>query len=178
MADVANVRTVVAGKKQLDSILNEVIIQGVDMAKTLIVYGSTTGNTEMVAGQIGEYLQKIGTEVVVKNVTNTFPEDLSENWDCVILGASTWGDSEIEFQEDFEPFYENLDKVDLKNRKVALFGCGDSGYEHYCGAVDLLEEKMVELGARIMNEPLRIDGEPDDAASDIKEWATEIGTAI
>ncbi len=148
------------------------------MAKALIVYGSTTGNTEMVAEQIGGHLLEKGTEVTVKNVTNTFPEDLSENWDCVILGASTWGDSEIEFQEDFEPFYENLDKVNLKNRKVALFGCGDSGYEHYCGAVDLLVEKMGELGAVIMNDPLRIDGEPDDSSSDIKEWAAEVGDAI
>lgn len=148
------------------------------MAKALIVYGSTTGNTEMVAEQIGGHLLEKGTEVTVKNVTNTFPEDLSENWDYVILGASTWGDSEIEFQEDFEPFYENLDKVNLKNRKVALFGCGDSGYEHYCGAVDLLEEKMGELGAVIMNDPLRIDGEPDDSSSDIKEWAAEVGDAI
>jgi flavodoxin short chain len=148
------------------------------MAKALIVYGSTTGNTEMVAEQIGGHLLEKGTEVTVKNVTNTFPEDLSENWDCVILGASTWGDSEIEFQEDFEPFYENLDKVNLKNRKIALFGCGDSGYEHYCGAVDLLVEKMGELGAVIMNDPLRIDGEPDDSSSDIKEWAAEVGDAI
>ncbi len=43
-------------------------------------------------------------------------------------------------------------------RKLALFGCDDSGYEHFCGALDLLEAKMKELGAIIVNEPLRIDG--------------------
>lgn len=142
------------------------------MPTTLIVYGSTTGNTEMVADQVGDILKTSGAEVTVKNVTDVKVEDLDNGWDYVLLGASTWGDDEIEFQEDFEPFYEELDRANLKGKKVGLFGCGDSSYEHYCGAVDLLEEKMEEMGAKIIAEPLRIDGDPD--TSEVKGWAEEI----
>ncbi len=144
------------------------------MPTTLIVYGSTTGNTEMVAGQIGELLEKGGAEVTVKNVIDVKVEDLNNGWDYVLLGASTWGDDEIEFQEDFEPFYEELERAELKGKKVGLFGCGDSSYEHFCGAVDLLEEKMEQMGAKLVTVSLRIDGDPDDSSSDIEGWAEEI----
>ncbi|PIE73695.1 MAG: flavodoxin [Deltaproteobacteria bacterium] len=147
-------------------------------SKTIIVYGSTTGNTEMVAEQIGSILKEKGADVTVKNVTDTEVEDLNTGWDMVLLGASTWGDDEIEFQEDFEPFYEDLDKAKLSGVKVGVFGCGDTSYEHFCGAVDQLEEKMNELGAKLVNEPLRIDGEPGDSESDIKDWAGEIADAL
>lgn len=144
------------------------------MPTALIVYGSTTGNTEMVAGQVGDLLQNGGAEVTVKNVTDVKVEDLGNGWDYVLLGASTWGDDEIEIQEDFEPFYEELDRAALKGKKVCLFGCGDSSYEHFCGAVDQLEEKMEQIGAILVTEPLRIDGEPDGSSSDIEGWAEEI----
>jgi len=38
------------------------------MAKVLIVYGSTTGNTEQVAKWIGTPLTALGHDVTVKNV--------------------------------------------------------------------------------------------------------------
>ncbi|WP_028583736.1 flavodoxin [Desulfogranum mediterraneum] len=148
------------------------------MAKTLIIYGSTTGNTEMVAEQIGDYLQEKGAEVTLRDVSNARVEELTAGWDCVLLGASTWGDEEIEFQEDFEPFYHNLDQAELKGLRVGVFGCGDSSFPHYCGAVDLLDQKMTELGAELLNEPLRIDGEPDASAADIRQWAAELSTTI
>ena len=75
------------------------------MSKTLIVYGSTTGNTEMVARQIGEVLLKKGHDVTVKDVTNTKVDELGNGYELTVLGSSTWGEDKIEFQEDFEPFF-------------------------------------------------------------------------
>jgi len=148
------------------------------MSKALIIYGSTTGNTEAVAKAIGEVLEKDDVETTVKDVTEATVAELGNGYDLTIFGASTWGDDEIEFQEDFASFYEQLDGAkQLKGKKVALFGCGDSSYEHFCGAVDLLEEMMEMLGAKIVNEPLRIDGDPDDVLGETKEWASEVGKA-
>lgn len=144
------------------------------MATALIVYGSTTGNTEAVAEQIGKILHDTGMGVTVKNVTDTRVEELGAGYDLTVLGSSTWGDGDIEFQEDFAPFFDELDSASLKGKKVAVFGCGDSSYEHFCGAVDMLEEKMHNLGANLLNEPLRIDGYPEDAAPDIIAWSREI----
>lgn len=148
------------------------------MAKVLIVYGSTTGNTELVADQIGNLLKANGKEVTLKNVLNATVGELGQNYDLTVLGASTWGEDEIELQEDFVPFYEELDKAELNGKKVAVFGCGDSSYTYFCGAVDLLEQKMKELGATLVNEPLRIDGDPSSAAQDIKEWVEEVGNSL
>jgi flavodoxin I len=148
------------------------------MSKVLIIYGSTTGNTEQVAGWIGAVLKPKGHVVRIKNVTDARVEDLEKDHDLILLGVSTWGDDGVEFQEDFVPFYKELDRVLLTGRKVALFGCGDSGYEHFCGALDLLEAKMEELGAIIVNEPLRIDGEPIDVLRNIMAWAEDVGGSM
>ncbi len=145
------------------------------MATALIVYGSTTGNTEWVAKQIGEILAREGIEVTVKNVTQTQTAQLGK-YDLTLLGSSTWGDAEIEFQEDFAGFYEDMGEANLKGKKIALFGCGDYSYKHYCGAVTLLEETVGDLGALLVNEPLMIDGEPQDAKADIIAWAQEVAS--
>lgn len=147
------------------------------MSKVLIVYGSTTGNTEHVAEVIGEVLQKSGKEVVVKNVTDTKVSELGDGYDMTLLGVSTWGDEEIEFQEDFDSFYQDMDDAKLEGRKVALFGCGDSSYEHFCGAVVLLRQKVEGLSADLINEPLLIDGDPSVVRSEIEEWAEEVARA-
>ncbi len=145
------------------------------MAKALIVFGSTTGNTERVANQVADVMKGKGLDVTVKNVTDAKAEELGGEYDLTLLGSSTWGDSEIEFQEDFQEFFDNeIGKADLKGKKVAVFGCGDSSYEFFCGAVDELEEKAKELGATVVGVGLKIDGDPDDASSDIDDWAADV----
>ncbi|MGL1931024.1 MAG: flavodoxin [Desulfotalea sp.] len=146
------------------------------MSKILVVYGSTTGTTESVAESIGDVLGANGCDVVVKNVSDTSVEELGGEYDVTVLGTSTWGDDEIEFQEDFEPFYKELMSSKLKGKKIALFGCGDSDYEFFCGAVDLLEERMDELGATEIVSSLKIDGDPDD--TEVRAWALSISSKL
>lgn len=144
------------------------------MSRVLIVYGSTTGNTEQVAERIGAVLETRGHSVALKNVADVSVDELCGDHDLTLLGSSTWGDEEIEFQDDFAPFYEELDHAKLQGKNVGLFGCGDSDYEHFCGAVNLLETKMEELGAVVVNEPLRIDGDPSIFTDDVTAWAEEV----
>lgn len=141
------------------------------MSAILIVYGSTTGNTESVAERISATLSKAGHDVSLKNAADTRPEGLAEGFDLVLLGCSTWGDEDIELQDDFVPLYENLEDCALSGKKVAVFGCGDSGYTHFCGAVDAIEEKAAKLGAAIVAGSLKIDGDPD--LEDAAAWAME-----
>lgn len=148
------------------------------MAKALVVFGSTTGNTETVANQIGEKMQGKGVEVTVQNVTDTKVADFG-GYDLLLFGVSTWGDTEIEMQEDFQEFYDNeLENAEVKEKKVAVFGCGDSSYEHFCGAVDQLEEKLKDMGANVVNVSLKIDGDPSDVESEIDEWAEEAAGSV
>jgi len=143
------------------------------MSNALIVYGSTTGNTESVADIISTDLSKADYTIKKINVSDVGVEILNESFDLYLLGSSTWGDDEIEFQEDFAPFYENLNgELNLSGKKFAVFGCGDSSYEYFCGAVDALEERLAKLGARLVCESLRIDGEPEE--SEINEWTQDV----
>lgn len=143
------------------------------MSNALIVYGSTTGNTESVADIISTDLSKADYTIKKINVSDVGVEILNEAFDLYLLGSSTWGDDEIEFQEDFAPFYENLNgELNLSGKKFAVFGCGDSSYEYFCGAVDALEERLAKLGASLVCESLRIDGEPEE--SEINDWTQDV----
>lgn len=140
------------------------------MGNALIIYGSTTGNTEYTAETVQEYLEeKGGYEVSLVNVSDTEVSELKNEYDLYLLGCSTWGEEEIELQEDFESFYENLNgDLDLSGKKFAVFGCGDSAYEYFCGAVDVIEERVQKLGASLVCDSLRIDGDPEQ--EEIDEW--------
>jgi len=142
------------------------------MSKALIVYGSTTGNTEDVANTIGAVLKDGGLDVDVKNAAGVQAGKLAEGYDAVLFGCSTWGDDEVELQDDFVPLYENLDQAGLSGKKTAVFGCGDSSYEFFCGAVDAIEEKAAQLGADIAVASLKIDGDPEDG--EVENWARDV----
>ncbi len=142
------------------------------MAKALVVFGSTTGNTESVAEYVAKTLEDAGMAVDMKSAAKVSAPGLADGYDLVLLGSSTWGDDEVELQEDFQPLYEELGKANLSGKKVAVFGCGDSSYTHFCGAVDAIAEKVEQLGADVVAAPLKIDGSPekDEAVS----WAREV----
>ncbi len=138
------------------------------MSKVLIVFGSTTGNTESVSDDIAKVLEKNGHNVEIQNAADVSVDGMAESFDAIFLGSSTWGDDEIELQDDFIPIFEDLDKAGLKGKKVAVFGCGDSSYEFFCGAVDVIEEKSEQLGAVMLGDTLKIDGDPE--ASEVTAW--------
>lgn len=142
------------------------------MSKALIVYGSTTGNTEGVADTIASVFKKNDIDVDVQNAADVSARDLAEGYDMVLLGSSTWGDEEVELQDDFVPLYENLQEAGLAGKKVAVFGCGDSSYPHFCGAVDALDEKVEQLGGKLVVTSLKIDGDPDQ--DEAAQWAREV----
>jgi flavodoxin I len=146
------------------------------MGKALIVYGSTTGNTEAAASLVGAALQKKGWRTTVKDAADVAAAGLTEGYDLVLFGCSTWGDEDVELQDDFALLYEDLDKAGLAGRKVAVFGCGDSSYLHFCGAVDAIAEKAEALGALLVGAPLKIDGDPE--REEILAWAAEVAEHV
>ena len=140
------------------------------MADILIVYGSTTGNTEQAATIIDNCLQDAGYEAELKNVTDVEAEGLCKGRDLVIFGCSTWGQDEIELQDDFISLFDAFDKIGARGAKTAVFGCGEEGYPYFCGAVDAITDKLVELGADVVGGKLKINGDPDEAEDEIKDW--------
>lgn len=144
------------------------------MKKALIIFGSTTGNTEDMADMVKAELEQSDFEAEVKEVTTAAVEDLTGGEDLLLLGCPAYGDDEIELQEDFADFYEKLNGVKLDGKPFAVFAPGDTSYEHFCGSVDMLEEKMAELGGKLVTDGLKIDGDPGDASGEITSWIESI----
>lgn len=117
------------------------------MKKTGIFYGSTTGNTETAAQKIAAQLG-IGQEDV-HDVAQTQAEDV-QAYELLLLGCSTWGAGEM--QDDWNNFLFELKDKDLKNKTVALFGCGDAeGHSSsFCDALGVIYHELQHTGCRFI----------------------------
>lgn len=89
------------------------------MKKIGIFYGSSTGNTEVVAEKLKALF---GKDAETRNIDIASKEDL-EGYDYLIFGTSTWGIGDM--QDDWEDFVEVLEEANFGKKKVALFGLGD-----------------------------------------------------
>jgi flavodoxin short chain len=148
------------------------------MGNVLIVYGSTTGNTEWVAGQLSDQIKAAGHTVEKAKAGDIAPSGLCSGKDLVLFGCSTWGQDEIELQDDFIPLFEAFDSIGASGVKTGVFGCGDEDYTHFCGAVDAITDKLNTLGAKVLGGKLKINGDPGDAAEAIKAWGQGIISAL
>lgn len=127
------------------------------MSKILMIYASMSGNTEGIAKLIEEGIIEAGGQVELKEILEAKPQDLL-SYDGILLGSYTWGEGEL--PDEFLDFYEDMDGLDLSGKKIAVFGSGDHAYIHYCAAVDILEKKVTELGAELVQEGLKIEMSP------------------
>lgn len=73
-----------------------------------------------------------------------------QEFDVLIVGASTWHVGEL--QDDWDACFDDLEKLDLKDKIVALFGCGDAyGYPFtYQDALGILWERFEVQGATLI----------------------------
>lgn len=113
--------------------------------KTVLIYGSSGGNTSDVAGKIKENL---GGDINMVDAADASADDL--NADFIILGTSTWGIGDL--QDDFEDFKGALEEADLSGKTVALFGLGDQdGYpDTFCDGLGEIYETIAGKGAKIV----------------------------
>ena len=116
------------------------------MKKFGIFYGSATGTTASVAEKIADSLGHDNTDIF--NVSEVTP-DMFGNYDTLILGTSTWGDGEVE--EDWYDVLNGLCVLSLKDKKIALFGCGDETMsETFCNGVGELYNRLTGTGANFI----------------------------
>ncbi|WP_018247541.1 flavodoxin [Orenia marismortui] len=139
--------------------------------KTIILYGSTTGSTESLAESLASALDD-KFEVLIKDVSKANVDELN-NFDLILFGSSTWGSGEL--QDDFYDFYNNLDDIDLSGKKAGAFGVGDSAFPEFCRSVEVLEDKLKDLGAEIIIEGFKWDGDiTSEAEESIQSWAERL----
>lgn len=126
---------------------------------TIIVYTSMTGTTELMANTIAEELIKSGAKVVLKDAIEVFAEEL-KSYENILIGSYTWGDGEL--PDEIVDFYEELASTDLTGKMAAVFGAGDSSYDHFARAVDIFTETLEGQGCKILLKGLKVDQESDE----------------
>ncbi len=117
-----------------------------------------TGNTEEMANLIKEGIIEENVEVDIKDSLQVFTEDLL-NYDGILLGSYTWNEGEL--PDEFLDFYEELNQLDLSGKISAAFGSGDKTYPDFCRAVDILTNRLTELGSHVVHSGLKIEHFPD-----------------
>ena len=112
-----------------------------------LIYGSDTGNTELVTTDLVKLLDKDDIEVV------TVDKITEKDWESHIyylLGIPTWYDGEL--QSDWEDYFEEFKKINFTDKKVAIFGLGDQiGYdEWFCDGIGILGKVIIENGGKLL----------------------------
>ena len=138
-----------------------------------LIYGSDTGNTELVT----EDLVKLLGNVEVTTVADLTPEDW--DYDNFILGIPTWYDGEL--QSDWEEYFEEFKTIDFTNKTVAIFGLGDQlGYEEwFCDGIGILAEVILKNGGKVIGYTERDDSyDLDETPKSLVDDSTFYGLCL
>ncbi len=72
---------------------------------------------------------------------------------------------------------ERISRAPLTDKRFLMFGCGDSSYTHFCGAVDELERWANAKKASLLLPSLRLDEfffHEEKNIEKTKTWITEL----
>ncbi|HOT15882.1 MAG TPA: flavodoxin [Bacteroidales bacterium] len=118
------------------------------MEKIALIYSYNTRNTANVAKEI---VKAFGKSVVVEELN---AEDIDgqkfSSYNNLILGVPTWFDGELpNYWDEFVP---ELETLDLKGKRIAIFGLGDQvNYpENFVDGIGLMVNICKKAGAEIV----------------------------
>ncbi len=131
------------------------------MATINLLYGTTSGNTELVVDQLSLLLQKAGHAICRQRVELARPTAMGTG-DCTILASSTYGHGLL--QEDMAVFLDQARKENFSfNKKpCAVVGLGDPKYdpEHHIEAARILEQFIQDQKGELLVPALRVSRSP------------------
>jgi MioC protein len=141
---------------------------------TVILYGTESGNAEMVA------------EDLVADLDDAYAEDMTDfdvsslnTSDFYVVICSTHGEGDL--PSSARPFFESLqaESPDLSGVHYAVFGLGNSSYENYSHGSEIIDAELARLGAErvgVYGRHDAVDGSlPNDGAL---EWARDLSESI
>ena len=74
----------------------------------------------------------------------------------------------------FISLYDEMEGVSLSGKKAAAFGPGDSSYDMFCEAVNLIEKRLKECGADVIAPSLKVDGDIEAAEDQARQWGKHL----
>jgi flavodoxin I len=149
--------------------------------KILLIYATNSGGTFVSSRIIKDVLGKKHS-VVVKKAVETKPKDLAK-YRLIIFGSPSWDFDGKEGQphETMQALMNKLKKKKYKKKLFAVYGCGDSSFTHFCGAVDELEKFVGGLDGTLTIPSLRMDEffyHLEKNKESVKKWAKQLDTVL
>ena len=145
----------------------------------LVLVGTQTGNSEIVADAIAETLGELGFAAHVLDMAEAIPDDLADYRQLVAV-TCTWSGGT--YPDNAVDYTEALDGLapDLSGLAFGVVGLGDRDYDpFYQTASRRLDARLAELGATRAAATHEIDGGPTPAQiEDACAWATGLAEAF
>ena len=113
----------------------------------LVLYGTVTGNAEMLANKLTASLRRSGITARVRDMAHCQPNVLTQA-NCVLIVISTYGDGEP--PDDAAPFWEAVVRsngLNLRGLKFSVLALGNTTYNHFCKCGRELDAALERHGA-------------------------------
>lgn len=118
----------------------------VSAGKLTVLYGTESGNSEILADRAVKAAKKKGFQAVMKNMSDISPGDLAKVSNLLVI-VSTWGDGEP--PETATAFYKEFmtAETSLANLRFSVCALGDTSYEKFCQIGKDVDARLEKLGA-------------------------------
>ena len=141
------------------------------MTKITVLYGTETGNSELLAMDICKAGEQSGLECVNFGMDEIDNSDFNEIENLLIV-CSTWGDGEQPDNAiDLWDYVEELGDGDLQNMKFAVLALGDTAFDLFCEAGKEWDRILEEKGASRIYDRVDCDVDYED---DAEEWIENV----
>lgn len=141
----------------------------------LVAWASRNGNTGTLAQRILEILEGEGLKVELLPVKEVDWSRLPE-WSALIFGSPTYGAGDL--HADWNQPERRLRDIDLTGYPGAVFGCGNPRYVTPWWAVDILENRLKNGGARLVVPSYKADTLEGFRVRDADPWIGRLAAAL
>ncbi len=144
------------------------------MIKALVLFGSSRGNSKLVANRMADFAS-FNLDVV--NVAELHDATIIQQYELLIFLASTWGDGEL--QEDMENFFSRI-PIDLAGKAYAICELGNYyGYDDFeFGALRIMQVELSRANGRELIEPFCMDSMPKKDWNGFERWVRQLNDAV
>ena len=138
--------------------------------KILILYGTETGNSELLAMDAEKMAKDNGLEPTINGMDEVSVAEIQEHNNLIVV-CSTWGDGEqpdnaIELYEATTEAAEDT----FSNLNFAVLALGDTAFDLFCEAGIQWDDVLEQKGGNRINDRIDCDTDYDDEA---EEWLEE-----
>ncbi|NNM66417.1 MAG: hypothetical protein HKM06_00245 [Spirochaetales bacterium] len=140
----------------------------------LIVWASRTGKTQLVCERVTEVLTGEGLLVESVHVSDFRGSPLSRPF--LIAASPTYGSGDL--HPDWDRLERSWRDADFHGLLAAVLGCGSLRYPQPFGAVEILETRLKNQGARLLIPSCKMDTLTGLRVRDCDPWALELARVL